>query len=123
MYTEANYTHVNESQTSAPTSGTAQNVKNITPDMRGYPVGAVIPFNGSSNPANLYGGTWTEVNNGIACKAHSGYYINNSGNTAANNNNIVLYAWDGTAANKWNIRMVEKDGSNTSDTRWWQRTA
>ena len=123
VYTEANYTHVNESQTSAPTSGTAQNVKNITPDMRGYPVGAVIPFNGSSNPANLYGGTWTEVNNGIACKAHSGYYINNSGNTAANNNNIVLYAWDGTAANKWNIRMVEKDGSNTFDTRWWQRTA
>lgn len=123
VFTNGNWIASHTNQTSAPTSGTAQDVKNITPDMRGYPVGAVIPFNGSSNPANLYGGTWTEVNNGIACKAHSGYYINNYGNISANKNSIVLYAWDGTDASKWYIRMVEKDGSNVYDTRWWQRTA
>lgn len=122
VYTEAWFNRVATHQTSAPTAGTAQEVVNITPDMRGYQVGAIIPISGSANPANLYGGIWTEMYIGIANAHNSQYYINNSGNTIANNNNIVLYAYDGSNAGKWHVRLVDKSGSGVDDTRWWKRT-
>lgn len=122
VYTEAWFNRVATHQTSAPTAGTAQKVVNITPDMRGYQVGAIIPISGSANPANLYGGTWTEMYIAIANAHNSQYYIHNSGNTIANNNNIVLYAYDGSNAGKWQVRLADKSGSGVDDTRWWKRT-
>lgn len=122
VYTEAYFNRVASHQTSAPTAGTAQEVVNITPDMRGYQVGAIIPISGSANPANLYGGVWEEMWIGIANAHNSNYYINNSGNTIANNNNIVLYTYDGSNAGKWHVRLVYKSGTGVDDTRWWKRT-
>lgn len=125
VYTEGSFSFNGANQTGAPVqpANTANApVKNITPDMRGYAVGAIIPISGSANPANLYGGTWTEMYIGIANANNSNYYINNSGNVIANNNNIVLYAYDGSNANKWHMRLVEKSGSGVDDTRWWKRT-
>lgn len=122
VYTEATWTRSTVHQASAPTEGTAQEVKNVTPDMRGYPIGAIIPISGSNNPANLYGGTWTEMYIGIANAQNSTYYINNNGGTIANHNNVVIYQYDGSNAGKWHVRLVDKSGSGVDDTRWWKRT-
>lgn len=125
VYTEGSFSFSGANQTGTPAqpANTAvAPVANITPDMRGYSVGAIIPISGSANPANLYGGTWTEMYIGIANAQNSNYYINNSGNTIANNNNIVLYAYDGSNAGKWHVRLVYKSGTGVDDTRWWKRT-
>lgn len=59
VFTRATWTNSGAKQSGAP-SGTAQNVANLTPDMKGWPIGSVMFLEGDKgNPANLVGGTWT----------------------------------------------------------------
>lgn len=125
VYTEATWNRSTVHQTSAPTDGVAQAVKNITPDMRGYPIGSVFECNAASisNPANVMGGTWQEIRAVFANINNSNQVIEVAGGATANGTNIDLYAFNGSNAQKFLIQGSPA-GQNTArhDLRMWVRT-
>lgn len=125
VYTEATWNRSTVHQTSAPTGGVAQAVKNITPDMRGYPVGSVFECNATSisNPANVMGGTWQEIRAVFANINNSNQVIDVAGGATANGTNIDLYVFNGSNAQKFFIQGSPA-GQNTArhDLRMWIRT-
>ena len=125
VYTEATWNKSTVHQTSAPTAGVAQAVKNITPDMRGYPVGSVFECTAASisNPANVMGGTWQEIRAVFANSNNSNQVIDVAGGATANGTNIDLYAFNGSNAQKFLIQGSPA-GQNTArhDLRMWIRT-
>lgn len=125
VYTEYTFQKVIASQDGAPTSGTAQEVKNITPDMRGYPVGSVFECTAASisNPANVMGGTWQEIRAVFANINNSNQVIDVVGGATANGTNIDLYGFNGSNAQKFLIQGSPA-GQNTArhDLRMWIRT-
>lgn len=48
----------------SPSNGVSQPVKNMTPDLKGYPVGAVYITYNNNNPGNFLGGTWERFGQG-----------------------------------------------------------
>lgn len=125
VYTEATWNRSTVHQTSAPTGGVAQAVKNITPDMRGYPIGSVFECNAASisNPANVMGGTWQEIRAVFANINNSNQVIDVAGGATANGTNIDLYVFNGSNAQKFLIQGSPA-GQNTAryDLRMWIRT-
>ncbi|WP_288162541.1 DUF859 family phage minor structural protein [Dubosiella newyorkensis] len=125
VYTEYTFQKVIAAQDGAPTSGTAQEVKNITPDMRGYPVGSVFECTAASisNPANVMGGTWQEIRAVFANINNSNQVIDVVGGATANGTNIDLYGFNGSNAQKFLIQGSPA-GQNTArhDLRMWIRT-
>lgn len=125
VYTEATWNRSTVHQTSAPTGGVAQAVKNITPDMRGYPIGSVFECNAASisNPANVMGGTWQEIRAVFANINNSNQVIDVAGGATANGTNINLYVFNGSNAQKFLIQGSPA-GQNTArhDLRMWIRT-
>lgn len=125
VYTEATWNKSTVHQTSAPTAGVAQAVKNITPDMRGYPVGSVFECTAASisNPANVMGGTWQEICAVFANINNSNQVIDVAGGATANGTNIDLYVFNGSNAQKFLIQGSPA-GQNTArhDLRMWIRT-
>lgn len=125
VYTEATWNRSTVHQTSAPTGGVAQAVKNITPDMRGYPIGSVFECNAAniSNPANVMGGTWQEIRAVFANSNNSNQVIDVAGGATANGTNIDLYVFNGSNAQKFLIHGSPA-GQNTAryDLRMWIRT-
>ena len=125
VYTEATWNRSTVHQTSAPTGGVAQAVKNITPDMRGYPIGSVFECNAASisNPANVMGGTWQEIRAVFANINNSNQVIDVAGGATANGTNIDLYVFNGSNGQKFLIQGSPA-GQNTAryDLRMWIRT-
>lgn len=124
VYTEYTFQKVIAAQDGAPTSGTAQEVKNITPDMRGHPVGSIFRCNNGSitNPANIMGGTWQECRVAIANSQNTGYVVDNAGNIIANSNNLAIYTYNGTTSQLWYLQSVQKNNGTRHDVREWIRT-
>lgn len=124
VYTEYTFQKVIASQDGAPTSGTAQEVKNITPDMRGHPVGSIFRCNNGSitNPANIMGGTWQECRVAIANSQNTGYVVDNAGNIIANSNNLAIYTYNGSTSQLWYLQSVQKNNGTRYDVREWIRT-
>jgi len=124
VYTEYTFQKVIAAQDGAPTSGTAQEVKNITPDMRGHPVGSIFRCNNGSitNPANIMGGTWQECRVAIANSQNTGYVVDNAGNIIANSNNLAIYTYNGSTSQLWYLQSVQKNNGTRHDVREWIRT-
>lgn len=124
VYTEYTFQKVIAAQDGAPTSGTAQEVKNITPDMRGHPVGSIFRCNNGSitNPANIMGGTWQECRVAIANSQNTGYVVDNAGNIIANSNNLAIYTYNGSTSQLWYLQSVQKNKGTRHDVREWIRT-
>ena len=128
VYTEGsfNFSGANQTGTPAQPANTANApVANITPDMRGYPIGSVFECNAASisNPANVMGGTWQEIRAVFANINNSNQVINVSGGATANDTNIDLYVFNGSNAQKFLIQGSPA-GQNTAryDLRMWIRT-
>lgn len=124
VYTEYTFQKVIAAQDGAPTSGTAQEVKNITPDMRGHPVGSIFRCNNGSitNPANIMGGTWQECRVAIANSQNTGYVVDNAGNIIANSNNLAIYTYNGSTSQLWYLQSVQKNNGTRHDVHEWIRT-
>lgn len=124
VYTEYTFQKVIAAQDGAPTSGTAQEVKNITPDMRGHPVGSIFRCNNGSitNPANIMGGTWQECRVAIANSQNTGYVVDSAGNIIANSNNLAIYTYNGSTSQLWYLQSVQKNNGTRHDVREWIRT-
>ncbi len=127
VYTEGSFSFNGGNQTGAPaqSANTANApVANITPDMRGHPVGSIFRCNNGSitNPANVMGGTWKECRVTIANSQNTNYVVDNAGNVIANSNNIGLYGYNGSTSQLWYLQSVQKDNGTRHDVREWIRT-
>ena len=128
VYTEGsfNFSGANQTGTPAQPANTANApVANITPDMRGYPIGSVFECNAASisNPANVMGGTWQEIRAVFANINNSNQVIDVAGGATANGTNIDLHVFNGSNAQKFLIHGSPA-GQNTAryDLRMWIRT-
>ena len=128
VYTEGsfNFSGANQTGTPAQPANTANApVANITPDMRGYPIGSVFECTAASisNPANVMGGTWQEIRAVFANINNSNQVIDVAGGATANGTNIDLYVFNGSNAQKFLIQGSPA-GQNTArhDLRMWIRT-
>lgn len=127
VYTEGsfNFSGANQTGTPAQPANTANApVANITPDMRGHPVGSIFRCNNGSitNPANIMGGTWQECRVAIANSQNTGYVVDNAGNIIANSNNLAIYTYNGSTSQLWYLQSVQKNNGTRHDVREWIRT-